>query len=358
MHTPRSLAFGLLLALAGCSSPPPVADGGARDAARDDGSAIDVGDGVVDAGSDAGALDAGGDVGTPIDVGTDAFGPDASTDVCDPVTSAGCAASERCVWVALSPATGELRCVPDGTLARGAACTAPSPGPSGFDDCQRGLTCVDGACATTCALGAAGCAASEACVEHLGLFRPGTFGACTSSCDPVTQQRPDGSRCPAGQGCYATFDAAGATLACAAAGTIAIGAVVPGTPTSNACVPGATPARGPSGAIVCTPFCRPVATSSAAPAGAAGMSPHACGDVGVPAPPNECIYAWVQSGTPVRDPRLDMLGTCFDRTGRMIDTNGDGTPDAPWPSCTELAPTDTDGNGIPQNIEYGCGPQP
>jgi hypothetical protein len=57
------------------------------------------------------------------------------------------------------------------------------------------------------------------------------------------------------------------------------------------------------------------------------------------------------------DMRLDEIGYCFDRTGRMFDDDGDGTPEIPWPSCTtRLASDGPDADMEPEHREAGCAP--
>lgn len=294
-----------------------------------------------------GATDTGGAV--------DAATVDAAT-VCDPLTHAGCNADQRCTWVALSDTAGELRCVPDGTVAEGAACTVGPNGPGGYDDCARGLVCTSGLCRTACALaGTSGCRATEACLPFIGVFEPDTYGACVETCDPISQERPDGSSCGTGRGCYVIFGPTETLMVCAPVGTVAIGADITGTTFANSCVPGAVPTPRPTGTgNYCTAFCTPVETSTAATGSPGGVAPHSCGDVGQAS--SECLFAWLRSPNPTPDPRLDHFGYCFDRAGWQIDTDGDGTRDAPWPSCTTLAPTDTDADGVAENVELGCGP--
>jgi hypothetical protein len=57
-------------------------------------------------------------------------------------------------------------------------------------------------------------------------------------------------------------------------------------------------------------------------------------------------------------PSLADVGVCFDRTDRFYDADGDGTSEAPWPSCTEVANTDTNGDGVADHAALGCAPPP
>jgi hypothetical protein len=105
--------------------------------------------------------------------------------------------------------------------------------------------------------------------------------------------------------------------------------------------------------VECAAFCRPVETHAGAPAGAAGEAPYACPDRGAAAPPHECLFASSYAENPL-DPRLAGLGVCFDRAGRLYDADSDGTPETPYPSCTELANTDTDADGYADHAFFGC----
>ena len=384
------LSFGSLLVLpclavllGGCPSDPArVCSPGASVACTGAGGCTG-GQVCIADGSGYGACDCGGpadagptDAGPSVDTGgTDSAGTpddapaagDAGPTSCDPVLQTGCGTGQRCVWRILADtpeSIGELACVPDGTVAEGDPCTiGPVGAATGFDDCQGGLTCAGGTCATICELvDPESCGTTGACTRYAGLFANGDddpiAGACVPTCDPVTQLRGDGSSCGPGQGCYWLQGATSTTFACAGAGSTAVGATITGSVYANSCVPGATAARRMDGTNYCTAFCRPVETHSGATAGAAGMSPHTCPDRGAASPPNECLFGWFLSSMDPPDPRLNMLGVCFDRTGRLYDSDGDTTPDAPWPSCTTLVNTDTDGDLVPQHREFGCAPAP
>jgi hypothetical protein len=51
----------------------------------------------------------------------------------------------------------------------------------------------------------------------------------------------------------------------------------------------------------------------------------------------------------------------MDYTQYQFDSDGDGVPDSPYPSCTALSETaityDKSGR-LPDNIYFGCGPHP
>lgn len=79
------------------------------------------------------------------------------------------------------------------------------------------------------------------------------------------------------------------------------------------------------------------------------MSPHTCASRG--APNAECRYEWWFSSD------IDAgsnIGRCIDPaiTTRVLPDGGAG----PIPACTSLSAIDTDGNFIPDYLEWGCGP--
>lgn len=361
------IALATVVFIVGCGSDPAPLydagsiDGGPRDAGGPDSSPPDAGvsdSGPPDAGaSDSGPLDAGAS-----DSGVDAEAVDMSAldggpaPPCSPIDHAGCASGARCAWVLLDPTRGAFLCVPDGSVAEGGACTTgPAGATTGYDDCARGLHCRDGACARVCDSAIATSCGAQACALYASFGNPDgeTAGLCTPVCDLVTQQRPDGSTCGAGMGCYLV----GATSVCATAmSALTQGQEVTGPASANACASGFTPVPNASGTLVCVAFCRPLETHSGATAGAGGDAPYACPDRGAAAPPNECIFGWRLSSS--GGASLNAIGFCFDRTGRMYDSNADGMPDTAWPSCTTLANTDTNGDGTRDNEAFGCAPQP
>lgn len=302
--------------------------------------ACDCGD--RDAGSDAGVVDA--------DLGRDA--PADAPVACDPIAQTGCAGTERCAWI---DSAAEARCVPDGVVALGGACTTPA---DGADDCVRGAHCVGGTCATICAFGgSSGCASTEVCVAYDGLFeRDGERlgGACVTSCDPVSQLRPDGTSCGAGQGCYMLNATTGTTFVCAGAGTLTVNQEITGTVFANSCAPGLVGLLDAAGIQRCTALCRPVTTSIDAPLGVDGASPFTCSAAGAPSGA-ECLFAWPLGLTDPPDARLNDIGYCFDRAGRTYD-DGDGLM-APWPSCaTRLSTDGPDSDTDAEHREIGCAP--
>jgi hypothetical protein len=329
--------------------------------------------GSRDAGSDSGDIDAGPSDAGGVDAGMTDAGPDdaavpasdasdAGESFCDPTLQLGCATGERCAWVstAMGVRTGVLRCVPAGRVAEDGACVVgPDGETTGYDDCAAGLHCLSGVCTRICDPGVPTSCAEDGCVLYEGLFvpRPGeraVAGLCAATCDPVTQLRRDGTTCGVGSGCFGTAETG--VFTCAREySVLRQGDVVSGPLYTNACAAGFTPFfRSVDGRDVqCAAFCRPVETHAGAPAGAAGEAPYACPDRGAAAPPHECVFVSSYAENPL-DPRLAGIGICFDRTGRLLDLDSDGTPETPWPSCTEVSNMDTNADGYPDHAALGC----
>ena len=317
----------------------------------------------VDAGIDADVVADAGPVDAQVapDTGSDADPGDAGPiRGCDPLTHAECGAGQRCAWVQLSADMGETRCVDDGTVAAGGACTRGALGDSGYDDCGRGLVCLDDLCTAVCDLEAtSSCGARAGCFQFAGLFDVGgttLAGACQPTCDPL--ERTPELTCPSSQGCYESPSSAGSRFTCALAGTHAIGATITGTVYANSCVPGARPLRRDDGTSHCAPYCLPVETYIGNTAGAEGQSPYRCSDVGGSAT-DACVFNWALSGSDVYDPVQNELGTCMAAGAVQYDHDlNPATPEVDYPSCGLLPNTDTDGNGAPQHREVGCAAYP
>ncbi len=337
----------------------PACSGADADADAPDDAA---GEAEVESGADA---DAEPEAETETDVGPT---------TCDPVTQAPCDDGLRCAWVAADSGGGEARCVPEGTVELGGACTSDPIG----DDCGRGLQCLGGTCRAICELATDSCAAGYACVSYGGLFDDpetgaATAGLCTPSCDPLTQTRAtDGAPHCGGTlddlgnptlGCYG---APNGVFSCAAAGdpakTADVPAAEPGAPVYlNSCAPGFLPLlRDPAdpGTVLCTALCRPGDTFLGNPANAPGLagSGHTCPDAGTGAG-HECRYWWF-----LEDPALpatalsNTLGLCIDYDQYAYDSDGDGLPDAAFPSCTTLSSTErTFDPETPDYLYWGCG---
>jgi len=307
--------------------------------------------GMTDAGTDTGTDPDGGVTDVPM---TDAPMTDAPV-ACDPITQAGCASGERCAYV---PSTMMRECVAGAGIAVGAACEPPADGAA--EACAAGARCIDGRCATLCLVaGDSRCASTEACVAYVEIVGADRddVGACQLSCDLVTQLRGDGTSCPARQACYGGFRPDTTTLVCGpSTATRMHGDEVTGTVYTNSCAAGHMVLNDASGTPRCAAFCRPAETSTASPSMASGVAPYGCTGA---AAGNDCVYLWSRIAMSPPDARLADVGVCFDRTGRMLDDDGDGTPETPWPSCATRSNVDgPDADDIPEHTELGCAPFP
>lgn len=153
-------------------------DATATDVALDLAVAVTCGDGAC----------AGGETcsGCPADCG-------ACPPVCNPVTSAGCAAADHCFPNPDGPA-----CAPAGTKAHATACIY-------WNECVKGALCVAGLCRTVCDASGKdavyGCKPGVPCetIVFEGAGEVGAnLGACKppEPCDPMTD-----AGCPAGKAC-------------------------------------------------------------------------------------------------------------------------------------------------------------
>lgn len=281
---------------------------------------------------------------------------------CNPLSgpgSQGCNPGQRCVWYLLCETAdgehlGTLGCVPDATAGLGEACTPPTVETP--DDCASGLVCVDGTCHDVCGFDGsanAACAPGYNCTHHDGLFSNGDddplAGACDPGCDPVTQLRIiDGQPCGAGMGCYVVSSQTETVAVCANAGEIGHGEAITGPAFANSCVPGAQPRRrdGMSNTFECGGLCAPAdVTSTMNMASEAGVAPLGCERWGA-APPSDptagesCRYWWAREPFFGLSPYSNSVGWCFKHAAFQYDSNGDLTPDAPFPRCTTLTTGD------------------
>lgn len=302
-------------------------------------------------GTDAGpAVDAG-----PVaDGGSDAGAEDGGPGTCDVVANTGCGAGERCAWAIPAAGTGEARCAPEGTVDAGEECTGDPE--SGLDDCRGGLVCVTGTCRAICALdGSTACPTNTACRMYSGLFEDEGGGVCDPICDPVTQERLTDGAAACGSaivsepdtGCYGALDGPFTCVpVAAAAASRTHGSEVPPPPYLNSCAPGHT-VLVYDGTYVCVAFCTPGETYVGSIANRDGLSPHTCTARGATGTTEECRYVHAFQTTP------NALGNEY---GVCLDYARAGAP-PPLPSCTTLPNTDTDGDGVPQHVQYGCGPR-
>jgi hypothetical protein len=310
---------------------------------------------MTDAGTDTGTEPDGGVTDVPMaDVPmTDVPTTDAPV-ACDPITQAGCDSGERCAYV---PSMMMRECVAGAGIAVGAACEPPADGAA--DACAAGARCIDGRCTALCLAGDSRCASTESCVRYseiVGADRE-DVGACQPSCDLVTQLRADGTSCNAGQGCYGVFSPDTTALTCGPSSSARThGDEVTGTVFANSCAAGHMVLNDASGTPRCAAFCRPAETSTAAPSMASGVAPYTCTGA---AAGSDCVYLWHAIPMSPPDARVANMGVCFDRTGRMLDDDGDGTPETPWPSCATRSNVDgPDPDDVPEHAELGCAPFP
>ncbi len=298
---------------------------------------------------------------------------------CSPLAQTGCGVGQKCAWFQIDSASGlgGNGCAPAGGKVAGQACTmGPDGATTGFDDCAKGLSCVSGVCRTICdTTTEATCSAVQACTRYAGLFADSSgLGVCDPTCDPLTQVRLTDGAAACGSpdplaptlGCYGfpSRDARPTRFMCATVPVAAAGKThrVPALgPASggaylNGCAPGYLPliydSTG-STTIVCIALCSPLPVSLGNTAGLGGQAPHTCAAAGATGAGEECIYWWwLEDAATAVSTFSNGLGFCFDHTRY---TYGAGVA---WPSCTTLATTDTDANGAPDWLEFGCGPRP
>lgn len=313
---------------------------------------------------------------------------------CDPLTQTGCEAGQKCGWVILQeePFVGSIECVMDGTVAVGQACMYGAAGAAGFSNCVKGSECVAGTCKSICDNngGDPMCDANHACSNYNNLFETSDMtvaGVCDPKCDPLTQRHlapPNAEACgstdPAmpNVGCY-TSDFVDFT--CARVPMMAKGKInydtaygpSAGTAFVNGCEAGYVPGiRKASGSmdVACMGLCAAKKTDRT-------LITNADGDIAAlgklhnqPAPRmldatcqvgrkgtsatgdtnDECRFAWFfnvgQDGTVPESMYNDTLGLCFRPKLYNYDDDGNaGTPNIPFPSCTELPPTTRDAMG-------------
>jgi len=341
---------------------------------------IVTGDDTTDAGDDDG--------GTPID----GIEPAA----CNVLTQTGCNANEKCTWFEddmSDPPIGHIGCAPNGDKAIGAACTTGAPGATGYDDCVAGAVCQGGECEQICDHqgGSPMCAANFGCVRISGLFGPAqssdppAAGVCEPSCNPIADNDFDGSggepktgsACGSDPnvGCYGFAASSGdrthficahpAVTASFDSSQVYHREPTNGLPTGNiylnSCHPGYTLAFGAEMTggtkTLCYAFCKPGNaymgnTGTQQPNGVPGDGcnsidrKNAFGTKATATVNGEhCVYSWWfeedDQGNIHKSPTSDNVGYCFDHTKYQYDSDGDGTPDMPYPACGTLPLTST-----------------
>jgi hypothetical protein len=282
-----------------------------------------------------------------------------ATGTCNPLTQEGCAPGNKCTWIQVADSPeplGQIGCVAAGTVAAGGACVQGAAGETtGFDDCQAGLVCISARCDDICGFDespGAACAEGYQCSRYAGLFANGSddpvAGACVLSCDPVTQLRGDDTPCPGSQGCYLLTSSTDTIAVCAGAGTLAHGQEIVGPAYANSCLPGHMPRRRDQVSTVneCGALCRPADVYQGHDeASEGGVAPYTCESKGAAAPSDptageSCRYYWARESFETGSAFSNTVGWCFKHAAFQYDSNGDSTPDAPYPRCTTLTTGD------------------
>ena len=282
---------------------------------------------------------------------------------CDPLAAPGaqnCATGQKCTWIVIQETPeplGVVGCVPDGNVPNGQACTVgPAGETTGYDDCSAGNICVGGTCADVCGFdGSAGaaCATGYNCTRYSGLFANGAddpvAGACSPACDPVTQTVTGGGMCPTGDGCYLLTSATETIAVCADAGDIGHNQPITGPVFANSCLPGHQPRRASPSApnsFECGALCAPSdVTSTTNMTDEGGDSPYTCESKGASPPDSatageSCRYYWAREPFDTLSPYSNTVGFCWKHAIWQYDTNGDMTPDSPFPRCITLTTGD------------------
>jgi len=331
----------------------------------------------------------GGDDGvTPMpDANGDGGGGDSGTQACNPLSppgQQGCLTGQKCTWIQVQDTPeplGKLGCVPDGTVALGGACTVGAVGETtGYDNCSAGLYCINSVCSDVCGFDGsanAACASGYNCTRYSDTFANGeddpVAGICNPGCDPLTQIKSGTSppaACGANMGCYMLTSQTETIAVCAGAGMVMHNADITGTAYANSCVPGAQPRRkdGATQTVQCGGLCKMVDVSSANTAdeggqittsttdkdnclGTWGAAPPADGTAG-----ESCRYWWAREPFDALSPYSNSVGWCFKHAVFQFDSNGDMTPDMPFPRCTTLTAGDVvlPVNGTPDNLYFWC----
>jgi hypothetical protein len=210
-----------------------------------------------DAGANGGTGGAGGSGGQGGRGGAGgAGGTTASTGVCDPFSSSGCASGEKCTALQDSGAL-DLGCGSKGSRSAGETCNQVWSGSRQTgDDCGAGLACFKLATETTpvcrriCAPAASSCACGADEICSLYVSRLDTLGY--AFCRPVVRCQPLAQTgCASTEGCYFSTSACFTGSQCAGAGS-----KKPGESCSaaNECEPGSTCLIIGSGGT-CSSFC-------------------------------------------------------------------------------------------------------
>jgi hypothetical protein len=151
--------------------------------------------------------------GGPRDLGPLADGHVSVGAPCNLYLPASCGAGQKCTL-----ANGAAFCVPDGTVAAGAACSGAP------DDCVHGSVCVGGVCHVLCRNdGDCTQPAVNGVAPRCAVPLPGVVNqACTIACNPVAAA--GASRCPSGTACVYTPSPTAEATDCTQPGSDAEGA--------------------------------------------------------------------------------------------------------------------------------------
>ncbi len=199
-------------------------------------------------------------------------------------------------------------------------------------------------------------------------------GFCVPTCDPVTQDRATDGAPACGSpdplnpmlGCYGLPDG---DFICApvADSTRTHGAepvsAASGNPYLNGCAPGYLPlmrsSSDSSSEIICMALCTPGETYLGQPENSGGLSPHTCTDRGATGVTVECRYWHFLEGSAQPATKWsNTIGFCMDHMQYSWDHDQEpGTASVRFPSCKDLANSDTDGDDIADHVLWGCGPR-
>jgi hypothetical protein len=299
-------------------------------------------------------------------------GADSGSVSCDPnglPGMQGCLLGQKCTWVSIQDTPeplGKLACVPDGTVALGGACTVGPVGETtGYDNCSAGLYCINSTCQEICSFegnAALACPTGFNCTGYADTFANGddnpVAGICSPGCDPLTQIKNltnPPADCGANMGCYVVTSLTYTTAVCASAGTVTHNADIGGSAYANSCVPGAQPRRknATTPTAQCGGLCKMVdvymgmnTASEGGEVTASTTDKDNCQQTWNAAPASDgtagesCRYWWAREPFDALSPYSNTVGWCFKHAIFQYDSNGDMTPDMPFPRCTTLTTGD------------------
>jgi hypothetical protein len=114
---------------------------------------------------------------------------------------------------------------------------------------------------------------------------------------------------------------------------------------------------GTSGNFFCRACCSPVETTVGNTTQIQGAAPHTCPARGATAAAEECRFAAFLAPNPSQ--ATPGVGVCVIPADYSYDHDMDPqTGEVAWRSCSTLTSADTDTDGIPDHIYWGCAPQP